>query len=349
VGGAGGFVLERGATLAAAELQYAIFGKANPAGDNVVLVCHALSGSARVDQWWPVLLHGLFNLERDCVICFNILGSCYGSTGPSSIDPATGKPYGASFPLVTVRDIVRAQKDALDQMGYRHFRAIIGVSLGGMQALQWAVDYPESLDGCIAIGATPLSAMGLALNHIQRGMLKLGGAEKPQEALALARQLAMCSYKSAALFARRHGRRPNRTGPSPFASDAGRFDVAGYLDHQGEIFLDRFDPDTYRVITQIMDLFDPARDHGSPEAAWSRVRAKLLLLGITSDWLFPSDEVRALAGEIRSFGVETEYHELTSEHGHDSFLAEEEKLLPVLRHFLGKLPSRRESAVAVAV
>lgn len=329
-----GFALERGGVLMNAELHYAVFGRPNAAKDNVVLVCHALSGSARVDQWWPVLLSGLFDLEQDCVICFNILGSCYGSTGPSSVDPATGQPYGSSFPTVTVRDIVRSQKIALAKLGFEHLRAAIGVSLGGMQAIQWAVDFPEAVERCVAIGATPVSALALALNHVQRRAFQVAGPQHKREALALAREIAMLSYKSAPLFDKRHGRRPNRKGPSPYESDAGLFDVGGYLEHQGEIFLDRFDPDSYQVITRIMDLFDPAHDYGSPLAAWSRIKARTLLIGITSDWLFPTEDVRELAAEIRECGADVKFTELTSEHGHDAFLAEEEKLLPVLRRFL---------------
>ena len=167
------FELESGKKLASVNLRYAIYGEPNEECSNVTLVCHALSGSARVDQWWPDLLERVFDLERECVVCFNIIGSCYGSTSAASLDPATGKPYGGSFPQVTVRDWVRSQKIALQELGIRHLRTAIGPSIGGMQALQWAVEYPEWVDRVVAMGTTPLNALGLGLNHLQREMIRL--------------------------------------------------------------------------------------------------------------------------------------------------------------------------------
>ena len=330
------FVLESGAELPQLDVRYSVFGEPNPAQDNVVLVCHALSGSSRIDQWWPLLLEQVFDLERDCVVCFNAIGSCYGSTGPTSIDPRTGRAYGNTFPRVTVRDIVRSQRLAATQLGIERFRAIVGSSLGGMQALQWAIDYPEAVERCVAIGAAPLGAMALALNHLQRKALALGkGSDKRRErSLALARAIAMISYKSAELLDERHGRKPNRSGPSPFESESGRFDIAGYLDHQGDVFIDRFDPDAYAVITHAMDLFDPARDYATAALAYERISAEVLLIGIDSDWLFPAADVRALHAQLVHAGVASTYHELRSDHGHDAFLAEPEKLIPSLNSFL---------------
>jgi homoserine O-acetyltransferase/O-succinyltransferase len=330
------FVLESGATLPVVDVRYSVYGEPNEAQDNIVLVCHALSGSSRVDQWWPLLLEQVFDLERECVVCFNVIGSCYGSTGPLSIDPSTGKPYGSTFPRVTVRDIVRSQWLASQQLGIDRYKSIVGSSLGGMQALQWAIDYPEAVGDCVAIGAAPLGAMALALNHLQRKALALGkGSDKRTDrSLALARAIAMISYKSAELFGERHGRKPNRTGPSPFESEAGRFDIAGYLDHQGDVFIDRFDPDAYAIITHAMDLFDPARDCASAELAFERITARVLLIGIDSDWLFPAADVRALQNQLVHAGVASTYHELVSDHGHDAFLAEPEKLVPSLTAFL---------------
>lgn len=343
------FVLESGAELPQVDVRYSVYGEPNEAQDNVILVCHALSGSSRVDQWWPVLLDRVFDLRRDCIVCFNAIGSCYGSTGPTSIDPKTGEPYGASFPRVTVRDIVRAQRSAALQLGIDRFKAIVGSSLGGQQALQWAIDYPEAVGSVAAIGASPLGAMALALNHLQRRALSLGrGSEKRTEkALALARQIAMLSYKSPELFDKRHGRRPNRSGPAPWESEGGRFDIAGYLDHQGDVFLDRFDPDAYAIITHAMDLFDPARDYGSAALAYERITARVLLVGIDSDWLFPAADVLALHREFKAAGVDSEYHELHSDHGHDAFLAEPEKLIPSLTSFLDiAVPPSAHGAVA---
>jgi homoserine O-acetyltransferase len=346
VSGAEGFKLDNGAVLPVADVRYAVFGEPNEQFDNVVLVCHALSGNSRVDQWWPVLLDGIFDLERDCVICTSVTGSCYGSTGPLSTDPSTGHPYGSTFPTVTVRDMVRAQALALEQLGISHLRAVIGSSLGGMQALQWATDFPERVGAAIAIGASPLNALGLGLNHIQRQVLALGNGDA--RALAIVRQIGMCTYKSSELFDERHGRRVNRTGPAPWENDSGLFDVAGYLDHQGEKFVNRFDADAYAVLTRAMDNFDPAREYGTAELAWQRITAKVLLFGISSDWLFPASDVRSLADSLSGAGVDCQYHELVSDHGHDAFLAEPEKLLPVLTSFLERLTPRDAALPAFA-
>jgi homoserine O-acetyltransferase/O-succinyltransferase len=342
------FVLESGAMLPVVDVRYSVYGEPNEAQDNIILVCHALSGSSRIDQWWPLLLDQVFDLERDCVICFNSIGSCYGSTGPTSTNPATGKPYEDTFPRVTVRDIVRAERLAATQLGIDRFKAIVGSSLGGMQALQWAIDYPGAVESCVAIGAAPLGAMALALNHLQRKALALGkGSDKRTDrSLALARAIAMISYKSADLFQQRHGRKPNRTGPSPFESEAGRFDIAGYLDHQGDVFIDRFNHDAYAIITHAMDLFDPARDYSSAELAFERITAQVLLIGIDSDWLFPAADVRALHEQLTTAGAASQYHELKSDHGHDAFLAEPEKLIPSLTSFLNNAVPHRLGAAA---
>jgi homoserine O-acetyltransferase len=335
------FRLESGKKLESASLRYAIYGEPNEECSNVTLVCHALSGSARVDQWWPELLEQVFDLERECVVCFNLIGSCYGSTSAASLNPATGKPYGGSFPQVTVRDWVRAEKIALEELGIRHLRTVIGPSIGGMQALQWAVEYPEWADRVIAMGTTPLGALGLALNHLQREMIRLdpewrGGdyydGPGPRAGLAQARGLAMCTYKSAELFHARHGRKGDRKGVAPWESEEGRFDIAGYLNYQGKIFWERFDANAYLAITRAMDLFDPQRDWN--ERAWERIRAKVQLFGISSDVLFPESDVREFAEELRAAGVDCVYERIVSSHGHDSFLAEPDKLVGLLREFV---------------
>lgn len=331
--------LESGQVLKSPTLRYAVYGR--PTARNTYLVCHALSGSARVADWWPELFRDLFDLSKDAVIGVNILGSCYGSTGPRSIDPDTKRPYGSRFPLVSIRDIVRTQARVLDHLGIRKVQAVIGASIGGMQALQWAIDLPERVGRCVAIAASPLPAMGLALNHIQRQVILndsnyCGGdydeATPPVRGLALARALAMCSYKSAELFDERYGRQPNRNGEDPYRG--GRFDVAGYLDYQGKIFNDRFNAASYIAITRAMDSFDPSRDYGSDTTAYSRIRCKVLLVGICSDWLFPARNVRELASRMRSAGVKVRYEELASTHGHDGFLADAHLLVPLLKREL---------------
>ncbi len=335
------FQLESGRTLTSATLRYAIYGEPNEECSNVTLVCHALSGSSRVDQWWPDLLDRIFDLDRECVVCFNVIGSCYGSTSAASLDPATGKPYGASFPQVTVRDWVRSQKIALQELGIRHLRTAIGPSIGGMQALQWAVEYPDFVDRVVAMGATQLNALGLGINHLQREVIRLdpewrGGdyydGPGPRTGLSHARGLAMTTYKSSELFHARHGRKSDRKGTAPWDSEQGRFDIAGYLEYQGKLFWERFDANAYLTITRAMDLFDPQRDWNG--AAWERIRAKLLLFGISSDVLFPEGEVREFADELRKAGVDCRYERVESSHGHDSFLAEPDKLVGLLKDFL---------------
>jgi homoserine O-acetyltransferase len=338
------FVLENGESLPSVTLHYAVYGELNKQRDNAILVCHALSGSARVADWWGELFNkGVFDLEKHCVIGINILGSCYGSTGPTSINPQTRKRYGAAFPVVTTRDIVRAHTKLLDYLGIEKVKTVIGGSIGGQQALQLAIDFPERVENAVVIGAAPLSALALALNHLQRLAIQ-NDAEwsqcptdphtQPTSGLALARAIAMLSYKSAELFEERFSRNPNRTGEEPLRSLHERFDVAGYLDYQGESFTRRFDANSYLIITKAMDSFDVARGYVSEIEALSRVKAKTLFVGISSDWLFPAKDVRALADKINAVGGNAVYVELISSHGHDGFLAEEDELVKIVRPFI---------------
>lgn len=352
------FRLDSGLTLQPVSIRYAVYGELNEQRDNAVLVCHALSGSARVSDWWPEMFcntgldpegtrSGIFDLSRDCVICTNILGSCYGSTGPASVDAATGKPFGPDFPLVTIRDIVRAQVHVLDALGIERLRTVIGASIGGMQALQWAVDYPERVEHGIAIGCAALSAMGLALNHLQRKVIQLdpdfkGGRypadKQPSRGLGLARAIGMISYKSSDLFDERFARNPNRNGEDPSHSLGGRYDVAGYLDHQGEKFVRRFDANSYLIISKAMDTFELGRGYASEVDALARIKAHVSLVGISSDWLFPVHDVRDLARRIEAAGVQCDYTEFESSHGHDGFLAEMDAVAEVVnRRFHARL------------
>ena len=369
----GHLLLECGRTLANPTLHYAVYGRLNAARDNVVLVGHALSGSALVAGWWPELFgsgglasqrvsklagdltgedgspgfKGLIDLRRDCVICVNLLGSCYGSTGPGSVDEETGQVYGASFPLISIRDNVRAQARLLDSLGIATIPLAIGGSIGAMQALEWAILFPERVKRAAIIAVAPLNAMGLALNHLQRRAIQgdpawLGGnyvaRRQPKAGLALARQIAMLSYKSPALFEERFGRNPNRNGEDPWALEVdgggltgGRFDVAGFLDYQGERFLERFDANAYLAILRTMDTWDPTRGYRSAAEAFGRIQAQLTFIGISSDGLFPPEEVRALAEEVRAAGVRAEYREMVTDHGHDAFLAEQTELIRLLQ------------------
>jgi homoserine O-acetyltransferase/O-succinyltransferase len=348
------FALERGGALRPVTLHYAIYGDLERNRERVILVGHALSGSARVADWWPELFgaEGPFDIEQYCVIGVNILGSCYGTTGPRSLNPATQKPYGPDFPLVTIGDIVRSQALLLDHLRVKKLHAVIGASIGGMQALEWALRYPERVERSIVIGTAPLQALGLALNHLQRQAIWNDPAfkngwyeEQPVKGLGAARALAMLSYKSAELFEQRYGRKPNRNGEDPFNSLTGRFDVAGYLDHQQRIFLDRFDANTYITISKFMDAWDIPPE-GAPEYRGMATNGvEVALVAISSDWLFPPADVQRLLRRLTRQGIQARYSELVSDHGHDAFLADPHQLFPVLRAALEarKRPSKAES------
>src|ERR1039457_6550354 len=341
--------LECGCTLANPTLHYAVYGRLNAARDNAVLVCHALTGSALVGSWWPEIFApgAVLSLEHDFVICINMLGSCYGSTGPGSVNPETGEAYGPDFPLVSVRDNVRAQALLLDSLGIRRLRLVLGGSIGGMQALDWTILNPDRVQRALIIGVAPLSAMGLEMSHLQRQAIQhapewAGGNYLPQRpprrGLALARQIAMLSYKSAPLFDERYGRNPNRNGEDPWGLDdngggliGGRFDIAGYLDHQGDVFIERFDANAYLAILRTMDTWDPLHGRKSATETFSRIQARLSFVGISSDWLFPPETVRHFANQIRAAGVQADYREMISAHGHDAFLAEQVELVRLLQ------------------
>ncbi len=339
------FSLDGGGSLGPVTLHHAMYGKMSPARDNVILICHALSGSARIGDWWPDLLGPgkPFDPSCYCLLGVNVVGSCYGSTGPTSLNPATGLRFGGDFPVISIRDMVRAQANLVDHLGLGQLHAVVGGSIGGMQALAWAVDFPERVNRCIAIGAAPLNAMGLALSHLQRQAIRgdpawRGGhyphGEQPVVGLALARAIATITYKSDELFRERYGRNSNRAGEDPACSHAGRFDVAGYLDHQGKVFVDRFDANSYLVLSRAQDTFELGRDPVEEAKVLSRARAKTLLIGITRDWLFPPEEVRGLAERFQAAGVRAEYAEIVTNHGHDGFLAHPELLAPLVTRAL---------------
>ena len=345
------FSLEGGGVLHSPILHYALYGEPNAARDNVIFVAHALSGSARVADWWPHLFAagGLFATGEHCILGINMLGSCYGSTGPGSIDPLTGLRYGPNFPLITVPDIVRSQAQLIASLGITQLKLVMGASLGGMQALALAVHFPKLAKRVISIGAAALPAMGLAMNHLQRQMIQAdpgwqGGRYEiaPQAGLALARALAVCTYKSADLFEQRFARKADRSGEDPAVSDhqrgnglgGQRFDVAGYLDYQGARFVERFDANAYLAILRTMDTFDLAAGFASAQVALRRIEAEVLLVGISSDWLFPAANVAALAAGLGEADVRCTYRELVSSHGHDAFLAEPQALAEMMRSFV---------------
>lgn len=320
----GALELDCGAQLPTVEQHATIYGTPRDDGSNVVLIEHALTGSSRAAEWWPGIVTdgALFDPRDWCVIGINALGSCYGSTGPASRAP-DGRPYGERFPRVTVADIVRAERLVLSRLGIERIALAVGGSLGGMRALQWALDAPERLGCAVAIGAHDHhSAMGIALNALQREAVELDSAR----GLRLARKIAMISYKSEELFNLRHDRRPDRNGKA-------RFDVEGYLEHQAERFEARVDPASYAVLTHAMDSFDiRGRATETPAPA-------LVFVGITSDTLFRAQDVRAAAERFSVHGCDARYYELSSSHGHDAFLAEPRALRALLEPIVREMTS----------
>lgn len=312
--------LDCGATLDAVDQRVTMYGEPRSDGSNVVFVAHALTGSSRIADWWPGIVGdgALFDLRRWCVVGVNSLGGCYGSTGPAS---PNGRAIGDDFPRISVRDIVNAAMRALDRLGIGRVRIAIGGSLGGMQALQWALDAPQRVGSAVMVGAHDhQSAMGIALNAVQRDALALD----PVRGLRLARKIAMLSYKSDDLLRERHDRRLDRESRPCF-------DVEGYLEHQADIFENRMDARTYESLTHAMDSFD-VRD-AQPRQDGTSTTA-LIFVGIASDWLFRPHDVRAAALRFARRGFNAKYLQLDSMHGHDAFLAQPQALRQLLEPVL---------------
>lgn len=266
-------------------------------------------------------------------MCVNALGSCYGSTGPGSPAP-DGAIYGERFPLVTVTDMVRTSREALAQLGLSRFAAVVGGSLGGMQAIAWALEAPAQVDRAIVIGAYDhFAAMGIALNAVAREAIRI--ARTPEDGIALARKIAMLTYKSEALLAQRYARNPDRGGGDPMHDPAARFDIEGYLDHQGAVFTRRMNARAYLALTRAMDTFDVRMRRLEP------AHPQMSFVGISSDWLFLAKYVRETAERFAREGADSAYFELVSDHGHDAFLAEPES---VQRLLAGRLASLYETA-----
>ncbi len=308
-----------------------------PDGSNVVFVPHALSGSSRVLEWWDGIAGagGLFDTAQWCVVGINVLGGCYGSTGPSSLAP-DGRRWGPRFPVVTIADIVEAERRALLEIGIERFATVISGSLGGQQALQWARAHPDLVGQAIVVGTFDhLRAQGIAQNGVARDAIRLdprfeGGwyEEPPIDGLRLARAIATLTYKSEDLFERRYGNRADRAGGDPSRSLDARFDVEGYLAHQGDVFVRRFDANSYITLTRAMDLFD-LRGRERPAG-----RTRLTFVGIEGDQLYSPQFVWSCAARWAEAGWDSEYRHLESDHGHDGFLAHPQTLAAVLREGL---------------
>ncbi len=339
------FALDSGVELPEVTVAYRTWGRPASGGDNAVLVCHALTGSADVDVWWPALLgrDRALDPERDLVVCTNVLGGCYGTTGPTSPRPGGGEPWGSDFPAITVRDMVRLQREVLAELGVRRLRLVIGGSLGGMQALEWAVTFPD-LVGAAAVIAAPgrHPAWGTALGAAQRAAIAAdprfrGGrypaTDPPRDGLAAARMIAMCSYRSPASFGRRFGRNIGADG---------RFEVERYLRHHGDALVARFDANTYLTLIAAMDSHDVARGRAEYEDVLRTSLVPTLLLAIDSDVLYPPSELEDLAELLSDVSLVT----LSSLHGHDAFLIEGEEVDRIVREFRAARPAARSPVPA---
>ncbi|HVZ01819.1 MAG TPA: homoserine O-acetyltransferase [Dongiaceae bacterium] len=348
--------LDSGAVLAPYALAYRTYGALNAEKSNAILICHALTGDQFVaethpvtgrDGWWDTMVGPgkPIDTDRYFVIASNVLGGCMGTTGPSDINPASGKAYGLSFPVITIGDMVRAQARLIDHLGIDQLFAVVGGSMGGMQVLQWATAYPERVFAALPIAcAARHSAQNIAFHEVGRQAIVAdpdwrGGeyAEhglNPSRGLAVARMAAHITYLSEAALHRKFGRNLQDRSKVTYGFDAD-FQVESYLRHQGSIFVDRFDANSYLYITRAMDYFDLAAEHdGLLSNAFKGTKTRFCVVSFTSDWLFPTSESRAIVHALNACAANVSFVEIESDKGHDAFLLEEPEFFAVMRGFL---------------
>jgi homoserine O-acetyltransferase len=348
--------LDSGASLEPFTLAYETYGHLNDQRTNAILILHALSGDAHAagyypgedrPGWWETQIGPVkgFDTERYFVICSNVIAGCKGSSGPSSINPATGKEYGLSFPMVTVGDMVRAQKMLIDHLGIERLLCVCGGSMGGMQALEWAVAYPEAVASCIAIAATHKhSPMQIAFNEVGRQAIMAdpnwnGGdyyqAESPDAGLAVARMIGHITYLSDESMHEKFGRRLRDKNAPDFDLSLD-FEVESYLRYQGEVFTRRFDANTYLYITKALDYFDLTNDRGVLVETFRDLPddTRFMLIAFSSDWLYPPYQSKEIVRALKGNGLDCSYIEMRSSHGHDAFLLENKDLTRMIWHFL---------------
>ena len=355
--------LDSGGQLRGLEIAYNTYGRLNAERSNAVLVCHALSMDQHAASrhpltgkpgWWDQVVGPgrPIDTDRYFVICSNVLGGCSGATGPASVDPATGEPYGLKFPMITIADMVRAQAMLLDSLGVETLFAVVGGSMGGMQVLQWAADYPERLFSAVCIAAAPRhSAQNIAFHEVGRQAIMAdpdwrGGdyarqGVRPEKGLPVARMAAHITYLSEAALQRKFGRELQRDGLSwGFGAD---FQVESYLRHQGAVFVERFDANSYLYITRALDYFDLAAAHGGNLAeAFRKARdVRFCVFSFTSDWLYPTAESRAIVRALNAAGARASFVEIETDKGHDAFLLDEPVLHAALAGFLGAAAQAR--------
>ena len=369
--------LDCGRELHPVRVAYETYGTLSPRRDNVILVCHALSGdahaagtaktppaesardgfgaaerdgtSARGLGWWDGMIGPgkAFDTDRFFVVATNILGGCGGTTGPSSTDPATGRPYGPDFPVITVADMVRTERAFLDALGIDRLAAVAGGSLGGMQALEWAVRHPGQVDAVVAIASThALHPQGVAWNAIAReaimrdpdwqGGRYQGTARRPDAGMGVARMVGHITYLSAPALEDKFGRRLQFSDDIRHTITEPEFEVENYLRHQADAFVRRFDANTYLYLSRALTYFDLARQHGggSLKRALEDVSARTLLISFSSDWLYPPSASQEIEEALRELGKPVEAHVIEAPYGHDCFLLEEARQTPIIRRFL---------------
>ena len=348
--------LDCGVVLAPVDVAYESYGTLNADKSNAILVLHAFSGDAHAagvskeegkPGWWDDMIgpgKG-FDTDKYFVLCSNVISGCRGTTGPSSINPQTGRPWGNSFPGVTIADMVRLQKKLIDHLGIRRLLAVSGGSMGGMQALEWAVSYPDAVATALPIASTARhSAMQIAFNEVGRQAVMFDpdwnngdyyGGPPPRRGLAVARMVGHITYMSDQSMREKFGRRfRDRDKPGfDFSVD---FEVESYLRYRGHQFVDRFDANSYLYITKAMDYYDLGQGYASPGAALERARARFLVISFTSDWLYPTYQSLEIVNSLRSRNRDVAFCELPSNYGHDAFLVEVKEQAEMVRGFLSQ-------------
>ncbi len=356
--------LDCGRQLSPVTIAYETYGTLNPGGDNAILIFHALSGDAHVagyhaeddrkPGWWDIMVGPgkPFDTTRYYVVCANVIGGCKGSTGPASTNPETGRPYGLDFPMVTVGDMVKAQKRLVDHLGIQRLLAVVGGSMGGMLALDWSVRYPGHAASVLAIATTArLSAQGIAFNEVGRQAIMADpnwvngdyyGHALPRAGLAIARMVGHITYLSDEQMHVKFGRRLQDREALEYDFRT-QFQVESYLKYQGTSFVNRFDANSYLYITKAIDYFDLANGHHSLVEAFRAVQSEFLVLSFTSDWLFPTAQAREIVRATQANGIQTTFLEIPSPYGHDSFLLPNAEQEEAVTGFLAKIQGQVRS------
>ncbi len=347
--------LECGKKLAPIDVAYETYGQLNEDRNNAVLICHALSGDAHVagyhspdnrkPGWWDVMVGPGKGIDTNkyFVICSNFLGGCSGTTGPSSVNPATSKPYGLDFPIITISDMVKVQKLLLDKLGIKNLLAVIGGSIGGMQVLQWAIEYPDFVKAAFPIATTThLAAQSIAFDAVGRNAIladadfadgQYHGRQGPDRGLAIARMIGHITYLSEQGMREKFGRELRSAEDYRYDFNS-EFAVETYLDYQGQSFVERFDANSYLYITKAADYFDLQKDYGSLTKAFANVKSRFFVISFASDWLFTPEQSRAIVDALAANRKDVSYCDIDSPYGHDAFLLEPEVLGTFLCCFL---------------